>query len=250
MSDSVTPWTVAHQVPLSIIFSRPRILEWVAIPFSMGSSRPRKRTWVSYIAGRCFTIWANRDSQKLTEKETREVLDSGKGRYCSEEWTLLNASSLNLGGEYETVSCYPLKGTLTLYTLFLRIMNLVLLLWWKKSEFPDFPVVLCHHVAIIQQLLNSQCTHAGATAVNSPSTWRCTHASIPPTHRDRDRERNRDSQRPTDKRTVWETHYWLYSQPWSWEETTKHLYGIPDSSWNTQAHARETGYESSGSNIL
>jgi len=29
-----------------------RILEWVAIPFSRGSSRPRDRTWVSHIAGR------------------------------------------------------------------------------------------------------------------------------------------------------------------------------------------------------
>ena len=27
-----------------------RILEWVAIPFSRGSSRPRDRTWVSYTA--------------------------------------------------------------------------------------------------------------------------------------------------------------------------------------------------------
>ena len=36
-----------------------RILEWVAIPFSR-SSRARDRTWVSYIAGRFFTIWATR----------------------------------------------------------------------------------------------------------------------------------------------------------------------------------------------
>ena len=34
-----------------------RILEWVAIPFSRGSSWPRDRTWVSYIAGRFFIIW-------------------------------------------------------------------------------------------------------------------------------------------------------------------------------------------------
>ena len=35
-----------------------RVLEWVAISFSRGSSRPRDWTWVSCIAGRCFTIWA------------------------------------------------------------------------------------------------------------------------------------------------------------------------------------------------
>ena len=33
----------------------PRILEWVAYPFSKGSSRPRNRTRVSCIAGRLFT---------------------------------------------------------------------------------------------------------------------------------------------------------------------------------------------------
>ena len=32
-----------------------RILEWVAISFSRGSSQPRNRTQVSYIAGRFFT---------------------------------------------------------------------------------------------------------------------------------------------------------------------------------------------------
>ena len=36
-----------------------RILEWVASPFSRGSSQPRDRTWVSYIVGRFFIIWAS-----------------------------------------------------------------------------------------------------------------------------------------------------------------------------------------------
>ena len=33
-----------------------RILEWVAIPFSRGSSQPRDQTQVSCISGECFTI--------------------------------------------------------------------------------------------------------------------------------------------------------------------------------------------------
>ena len=32
-----------------------RIVEWVAFPFSRGSSRPRDRTQVSHVAGRFFT---------------------------------------------------------------------------------------------------------------------------------------------------------------------------------------------------
>ena len=38
-----------------------RVLEWVAISFSRGSSRPRDQTQVSRIAGRCFTVWAIRE---------------------------------------------------------------------------------------------------------------------------------------------------------------------------------------------
>ena len=34
----------------------PRILEWVAMPFPRGSSRPRDQTQVSCIAGRFFTV--------------------------------------------------------------------------------------------------------------------------------------------------------------------------------------------------
>ena len=35
---SVTPWTVAHQAPLSMGIPQARILEWVAVPSSRGSS--------------------------------------------------------------------------------------------------------------------------------------------------------------------------------------------------------------------
>ena len=40
-----------------------RVLEWVAISFSRGPSRPRDRTQVSHIAGRHFTVWATREAQ-------------------------------------------------------------------------------------------------------------------------------------------------------------------------------------------
>ena len=41
-----------------------RILEWVAISFSRGSSQARDRTQVSRIAGRRFNLWATREAQK------------------------------------------------------------------------------------------------------------------------------------------------------------------------------------------
>ena len=39
-----------------------RLLEWVAIPFSRGSSWLGGWTWVSHIAGGFFTIWATREA--------------------------------------------------------------------------------------------------------------------------------------------------------------------------------------------
>ena len=41
-----------------------RILEWVAIPFSRGSSQPRDWILVSCAAGRFFTVWATREPQE------------------------------------------------------------------------------------------------------------------------------------------------------------------------------------------
>ena len=58
--------------------SQARILEWIAISFSRGSSQPRDRTWVSCFAGRFFTVWA-------TSKALRYII--GAQKYCMEgEW--------------------------------------------------------------------------------------------------------------------------------------------------------------------
>ena len=86
-----TLWTVAHQAPLSIEFSRQeywsglsfpsacsspgfsicgilqvRILERVAISLSRVSSPSTDRTQVSHIVGRFFTVWATREAQLNT----------------------------------------------------------------------------------------------------------------------------------------------------------------------------------------
>ena len=39
-----------------------RVLEWIAISFSRGSSWPRDWTWVSCIAGKLFTVWSTREA--------------------------------------------------------------------------------------------------------------------------------------------------------------------------------------------
>ena len=45
-----------------------RILEWVAVPFSRGSSQPRDWIQVSCIACRFFTVWAAREALTYTER--------------------------------------------------------------------------------------------------------------------------------------------------------------------------------------
>ena len=54
--DSSLPGSAIHGI------FQARILEWTAISFSRGSSRPRDWTLVSCIADRCFTVWATREA--------------------------------------------------------------------------------------------------------------------------------------------------------------------------------------------
>ena len=59
----VTPWTVAHQAPLSMEFSRQEY--WSGLPFPSPGESSWHRDWtrVSHIAGRRFTVWATTESQ-------------------------------------------------------------------------------------------------------------------------------------------------------------------------------------------
>ena len=59
MSDSLQPHGLVHGI------LQARILEWVAFPFSKGSSQPRNWTQVPRIAGRFFTSWATREAQNI-----------------------------------------------------------------------------------------------------------------------------------------------------------------------------------------
>ena len=49
--------------PGSMGILQTRILEWVAMPSSRGSSQPKDRTQVSRITGEFFTVWATREAQ-------------------------------------------------------------------------------------------------------------------------------------------------------------------------------------------
>ena len=61
-------WTVASQAPLSMGFFQARILEWVAIPFSRGSSQAADWTWSS-------ALQANALPSELPGKQIKALHD-------------------------------------------------------------------------------------------------------------------------------------------------------------------------------
>ena len=65
MSDSLQPHNdTVHEI------LQARILEWVAFPFSRGSSQPRDQTQISHIAGGFFTSWATREASLPPKKKS------------------------------------------------------------------------------------------------------------------------------------------------------------------------------------
>ena len=57
-----------------------RILEWVAVSFSRGPSRPRDRTQVSCVAGRFFTNRATREAPMIVVPLPEAQNDFREGR--------------------------------------------------------------------------------------------------------------------------------------------------------------------------
>ena len=73
MSDSLPPHGLVHGI------LQARILDWVAFPFSRGSSQPRDWTQVFRIAGRFFTNWAIREGS---------IPKKGNAKECSNYHTI------------------------------------------------------------------------------------------------------------------------------------------------------------------
>ena len=76
-----------------------RILKWVALPFSRGSSPPRVWTWVSYIAGRFFTIRGIREAHSLSTESLHVCMLSCFSPVWLFEtpWTVARQAPLSMG---------------------------------------------------------------------------------------------------------------------------------------------------------
>ena len=92
-----------------------RILEWVAITFSRGSSPPRDQTQVSHIVGRFFSVWATREAHLLTFLSTRKRKKKKKAsgvlikchQISKTPWPVLRTSLATV----ETCSALPILCT-------------------------------------------------------------------------------------------------------------------------------------------
>ena len=60
-----------------------RMLDWVAISFSRGSSQLKDWTWVSFIAGRLFTVWATTEAPMSTYQKVIFSFPSSKSVYST-----------------------------------------------------------------------------------------------------------------------------------------------------------------------
>ena len=88
-----------------------RVLEWIAISFSRGSSRPRKRTQVSHIAGRHFTVWGTREAPN-----TQYLTIIIYGMFASFQWALQNIFCFMVNMRVSLTRMSTVQG---LYVLFL-----------------------------------------------------------------------------------------------------------------------------------
>ena len=95
-----------------------RILEWVVIFFSRGSSQPRGWTWVSHIVDRCFTIWATREviiEEIILRRKAIKVKSFSHVQLFVTPWTVAHQDPLSMGfsrQEYWSGLPFPSPGDL------------------------------------------------------------------------------------------------------------------------------------------
>ena len=102
-----------------------RILEWVAISFSRGSSQPRDWTWVSCIAGRIFTDWATKGRMAWFDLLAVQGTLKSLHKHHSSKASILQCSDffmVQLSHQYMTTGKIV---ALTIWTFVSKVMSLL-----------------------------------------------------------------------------------------------------------------------------
>ena len=176
--DCSLPGSFVHEI------LQARILEWVAIPFSRGSSQPKDWIEVSYIAGRFFTVWATREAQEYwsgpyfgTQEDT---LQNSQKCYqvCSKTKQVLDWSPVQ-SSSYITI--YPLvesKGDWEVKQhpdeFFLRILFWTQ--WWGSSflgaQDSSTPRENVLYLTLLNALVKRRQWHPTPVLLPGKSHWR------------------------------------------------------------------------------
>ena len=110
-----------------------RILEWVAFPFSRGSSWPRDQTQVFHIAGGFFTSWATREAQKDT---------------CTPIFIVKESESESEVAQSCPTLCYPMVCSLPGFSIHgilqARILEWVTISFSRGSSWPRDRIWVSH----------------------------------------------------------------------------------------------------------
>ena len=129
---------------------RPRILEWVAYPFSRGSSWPRNQTRVSRIAGGFFTSWATGEAPgngnpfqyPLQYSCLENSMDSGA--WWASLWGVCSWLSTQTAQQQETSGGHILIITALLSVDWENKNN-----WQACSSLECVCVCVCSHICIL-----------------------------------------------------------------------------------------------------
>ena len=86
-----------------------RILEWVAMPFSSGSSWPRDQTWVSRISGRQIlyhlSVYLCAIFQKIVKKKKKTELQRSQGKNINLHHVIdFNCLAIKYEGNFKNIS--------------------------------------------------------------------------------------------------------------------------------------------------
>ena len=111
----------------------PRIMEWVAYPFSTESSQPRNRTRVSFIAGRFFTNWAMRESPAGSREPKRQIdtAPSSPGLICRQMQNSQNAN--NESKVVRILKSFPSRSGMNL-NLWMQTYKLIFKICFEKES--------------------------------------------------------------------------------------------------------------------
>ena len=127
-----------------------KILKWVAIPFSRGSSQPRDLTGVSCTAGRFFTIWGLVANYSITAWEAPPYWAK-----LQDENVTTKTGHTNDGNIMFPLSYMPHRG----YSNYFNIHNCACISWQEQLH-----RFILQHFSMLFEILQSSFAYLGKKA--------------------------------------------------------------------------------------